>query len=117
MAMLSRGGSRGCAYAADLAAVGGVLAEDKPGSPGLDEASELHRPQVQALEAVADPLPGRGRDRDGARPRDGLQPRGKVRRLAEDRAQSQIAFPDEGADDDQPGGDADADLERFRHGE
>ena len=67
--------------------------------------------EIAVFEQAADP-PSRARgDDDLVRLGQGLQAGGEVRRFADDRLLLRRALADQIADDDQPGGDADARLQ------
>ena len=86
-----------------------------------DRRESLHRacnalqvlvPQILQFEQIADePACAFGND-DHARRRDRLQPRGQVRRLADDAALLRFPRSDQVADHDQPGRDSNPNLQR-----
>ena len=93
------------------AALGCRHPRDRPGLDRLGETLDLVPAERAQLEPIANqPARGRGdHHRGGLGQR--LQSRGQVRRLADHRLLLCGTFADEIADHDQPGGDADADLE------
>jgi hypothetical protein len=72
----------------------------------LGKAGELLRPEVFQVKQLADLPAGRFGDHQRVRRGQGLQPSGKVRRLADDPALLRCAFADQIADHGEPGGDA-----------
>jgi hypothetical protein len=89
----------------------GTRAQDLPGRHRRGDALDLDRPEVAVLEEIADqPACARG-DYDSFGLGQGLQARGKVRRLADNRLFLRRAAADQIADDHQPGSDTDTRLQ------
>ena len=88
-----------------------ALAQHPPGArPAPSKPLSSRRLDGLVFEQIAGEPPRGGGDDDGVRRRGRLQPRREVRRLADDVALLRLAGADQFADDDQAGGDADADL-------
>src|SRR5262249_24703213 len=84
--------------------------------PDLDRFSEPFEPhcaKVTKLKQIANQAAGTCGNHDGVRLGQGLQPRGKVWRLADNVPFSYLVGTDEFADDDQPGANTDANLQPF----
>jgi hypothetical protein len=95
---------------------GPALAHDPPGRKRLGEAFEPPRPEVSELEQPAHEPSRRLADHDTADPRQRLQSRGEVRRLADHRPLLHRAFADQLTDHDQTGRDADPRRQRSARG-
>ena len=79
----------------------------------LGKAGKLLRPEVFQIKQLADLPAGRFGDHQRVRRGQGLQPSGKVRRLADDPALLRCALADQIADHGQPGGDAEPHTQVF----
>ena len=89
-----------------------VLGQHAPGALRLGKALQRLRPEIHDLEPRAD-LPARALgNHDGVRLGQRLQAGGEVGRFADDRLLLRRAGADQIADHHQPGGDADAHLQR-----
>ena len=75
------------------------------------DALDLDGTEIAVIEEIADQPSRRGGDHDGIRLGHGLQTRGEVRRLANDRLLLRRSLANQVADDHQPGGDPDPRLE------
>lgn len=84
--------------------------QDGPRGNWRIEAFERLRPKRLQLESAAEQPPRRLCDHDAPWLGQRLQPRGQVGRIADDRLLLRRALPDEIADHDNAGRDADADL-------
>ena len=83
----------------------------RPGPYRIGDTPEFAGPKVLKLEQIAEQFPRALGDDDRVRPGDALQAGCKVRCLANDAALLRLARPDQVADYDQPGGNANTGLQ------
>src|SRR5215471_11727784 len=93
-------------------ALDSAFAQHLPGSHRLGKALRLDRAKIAAFEQITEQPAGTRTDHEGIGFGKTLQARRQVRRLAHYRAFAHVALVHEIADDHQPGGDSDTDLER-----